>query len=269
MGGCRCLLRMLTITVYLYHFICCAIGTGRVSESNDRIRNIPIHWIILHYHKTGNYLSNSLLKPFEKKNISIISDSMHKRKLFDPTLFYDSNKSTPSFGDIDSHRNLEYHYPIIISHAGNFLFDWNKVLTKNGHVQYRVAHMVRDPYDMVLSGLLYHSQDQMPEGWLGNKINPCLENTQDMNQFLVTISRHPCGPDLKILQSYIRNIQLSCKIIHKKYTTNNYYRTLRAMMGQGHVTEALQMETSRAILSGVRSSLHFRFFLFVNVKLLF
>mmetsp|Transcript_17900 Transcript_17900/g.29935 ORF Transcript_17900/g.29935 Transcript_17900/m.29935 type:complete len:280 (-) Transcript_17900:659-1498(-) len=212
------------------------------------------HWIILHYHKTGNFLSNTLTKPFAKKNISVFADNLHKRVQFDPSRFL----TRP--GDSEVGSNSIDPYPIIISRAGNFFFDWNTVLrpstsNRHGHksnkrITFRVAHMVRDPYDMALSGLLYHSLPQMPEGWLGHRINPCLQNAQDMKQFLSIISQHPCGPSVKTLEDYIRQITITCRGLHNNHTTGNYHRTLRTMMAKGLVLEALQMETSRTILSG-------------------
>jgi hypothetical protein len=199
--------------------------------------SLPVHWIVIHYHKTGNFLSTTLTKPFEALNVSIYADDVHKRKAFEPFYFTKSLSDTV--------------YPIIISRASNFLFDWNKVLLNNNKVQYRVAHMVRDPYDMVLSGFLYHSQTKMPEGWLANKINPCLANNHDIHQFLSTISQHPCGPNFKTLQQYVRNITSVCQRIHREFSTNNYYRTLRSMIARGFRSEALQMEASRTLLSGV------------------
>lgn len=195
------------------------------------------HGIILHYHKTGNFLSRTLTTPFSAKNISVHVDNVHKRKSFDPSYF--------------TKTSAEKVHPVTISRAGNFFFPWNDVLANNDQVQYRVAHMVRDPYDMVLSGFLYHSQQVMPEGWLGRNINPCVSNKQDMTQYLSIISKHPNGPSLETLQRYVQQVTTACQLIHREYSTDNYHRTLRSMLRRGRGDAALRMEAARAILSGV------------------
>ena len=219
-------------------------------------QNLSLHWILLHYHKTGNYLSSTLTKPFKYKNISIYSDHLHRRSKFDFT-FYENWANN----NVNNIEHKEDEYRIIISHGGNFFFNWfNELLNKNNNkkhslvngkvLNYYVAHMVRDPYDMILSGLLYHSQEKMPEGWLGRKINPCLSNNRDMNEILMIISKHP-GQSLLTLHNYIRNITSKCQEIYHQHGIGSYHHTLRGMMINGEYEKAIKLEASRTILSGV------------------
>lgn len=239
---------LLLFLLLFLNFFCC----GHVTKVTKK-KTVPVHWIVLHYHKTGNYLSTTLTKPFEAKNISVFVDHIHKRKTFVPSFFLESSSNRATTARRKGSSGSDHHYPIIISRAGNFLFDWNKELLHSQEIQYKVAHMVRDPYDMILSALLYHSQDNMPEAWLGRHLNPCVSNKQDILQFLETISRHPCAPNLYILQQYVRDITATCQRLYHQYSTISYHHTLRSLIRQGKIVESLQMEASRSILSGVWS----------------
>jgi hypothetical protein len=107
-----------------------------VSKTTDS----GVHWIFLHYHKTGAVLSEKIATAIALNRFSLLDDK-NKRKDF---LIGESAD-------------------IILSHGGNFLFNWTQTLSKP-NLLYRVVHLVRDPYDMVISGLLYHSQSPPPEG---------------------------------------------------------------------------------------------------------
>jgi hypothetical protein len=105
----------------------------------DYKSHVRVKWLFLHYHKTGAFLSEAI-----SKSVSI-----------DKFMYKEDNSKRLDFSPTNTAN-------VILSHAGNFLFNWTTTLVTS-KFQYRVVHFVRDPHDMVISGMLYHSQRPPPE----------------------------------------------------------------------------------------------------------
>ena len=101
-----------------------------------------VKWVFIAYHKTGHKFTHILSKLFEDCNAHVLTNS--GRYLIQDVIF-----------------NLKDN---IASLTGpEYQVNWfNR--TKDGSML-RYAHFVRDPYDAVLSGYLYHSQIPSPEQW--------------------------------------------------------------------------------------------------------
>ena len=114
----------------------CPFITIMVSHSEK------VKWVFIAYHKTGHVFSHIISNIFEKCNAQIFSDSGR------------FNREQDIFNlqeDIAVFTGLEYQV------------DWlNR--TRDGSAL-RYAHFVRDPFDAILSGYLYHSQIPAPEPW--------------------------------------------------------------------------------------------------------
>lgn len=101
--------------------------------------HVRVKWLFLHYHKTGALLSEAI-----SKSVSV-----------DKFLYKDDKSKRLDFSTVNTAN-------VILSHGGNFLFNWTTTLVTS-KFQYRVIHFVREPHDMVISGMLYHSQRPPPE----------------------------------------------------------------------------------------------------------
>jgi hypothetical protein len=182
-------------------------------------------WIFLHYHKTGAVLSETIAREISRK-----------RFLF----FEDPNKR------MDFHPSLEAE--VVLSHAGNFLFDWLEIFSSN----YRVIHFVRDPYQMILSGLLYHSQIPPAEGWLlSNSINPCSCDEKGILRFAEALLTYHTSLSRTLLLKSLEQIVLLCHEIHHSSTIkygSNYHIILSTLFSEDPV-QAIRLEACRSILS--------------------
>ena len=109
------------------------------AKGRDAKTHVRLHWLFLHYHKTGAFLSEAIAKSVSVDKFTYKSD----------------NSKRIGFNTLNTAN-------VIHSHAGNLLFNWSTSLITPKY-QYRVIHFVRDPYDMTLSAFLYHSQHPAPE----------------------------------------------------------------------------------------------------------
>jgi hypothetical protein len=184
-------------------------------------------WIFLHYHKTGAVLSEAISREISRNRFIFYEDQAKRR---------------------DFHPNLE-GANIVLSHAGNFLFNWTEVFSSN----YRVIHFVRDPYQMVLSGLLYHSQSPPAEGWLlSTSINPCdFDETQVMRFLDVLLTYHHRLSKERLLDLIEQTISLCHEIYQKstiEYGVSNYHKVLSSLyVNNQH--QAICLEACRSLLS--------------------
>lgn len=189
-------------------------------------------WIFLHYHKTGAVLSEEIARAISN-NRFIFQEDPAKRRNFKP------------------HQTSE----ILISHAGNLLFNWTHSFNSvSNSYQYRIVHFVRDPYDMILSGLLYHAQNPPPEHWLvSDSLHPCMIDENQIIQFISIISTyHSSISKTKLLQSIEKIVHL-CNDIYGYYAIHyglpNYHRTLSKLLNDQLSYKALQLEACRSIIS--------------------
>lgn len=126
-----------------------------------------VHWLFLHYHKTGHDLTRVLCSPFNEKPCSAPN-----------TKFFPARASLEPYIRT-SPQLLSRNISIL---AGNeLLFNWAEMFQgdigeADAKHEFRAVHFVRDPIDMVLSAYLYHAQYPIPvqERWLLNpNFQPC------------------------------------------------------------------------------------------------
>ena len=112
------------------------------NSSKSGIESAPaIRWVFINYHKSGTVFSETL--------IQIISTLTKCRVKI-----------------LRAHRNLDFNGTKFIEecadictiHAPNMNLNWSTVFKQDNKYVWRVVHLLRDPYDMILSGFLYHSQ---------------------------------------------------------------------------------------------------------------
>jgi len=111
-----------------------------------------VHWGLLHYHKTGHDLALSLLTPFKP-----------------PQCKKTTLGHVPKSTDLSLSLKTFFKNDISMLTGGFLQFNWKKTLSNENH-HVRIVHFVRDPYDMVMSGYLYHSQQRAPVSLLNNCI---------------------------------------------------------------------------------------------------
>lgn len=102
-------------------------GTHEDSDNQTKL-----HWVLLHYHKTGHDLS-----------VYFGSDIFKN---------YTCSKLTERFRIIEhsDHSLNDFRLnDIVVMHTGNY--DWNAIFHAKDHF-YKVVHFVRDPFDIILSG---------------------------------------------------------------------------------------------------------------------
>lgn len=112
----------------------------------------PLHWVFLQYHKSGH--------DFTQKFSLALHQHCHTSSM------HDENKRK---------NNMEQHYStrtffltkndVYVTVPGAFAGNWSKVFQSPGH-NYRIVHLVRDPFDLILSAYLFHSEDPPPEQWI-------------------------------------------------------------------------------------------------------
>ena len=151
-------------------------------RGNDTTARIgPMHWLLLHYHKSGHDLVRLVCEATLRK--SCIAPS---HQIFPARVDFAPFVNSPAL-----HRSK-----IVILAANDTLFDWHDVLGVSSSINtttsntvlnngtpvaapaaglatveslpsrnsFRIVHWVRDPYDMVVSAFLYHSLCPVPTG---------------------------------------------------------------------------------------------------------
>ncbi len=123
----------------------------------------------------------------------------------------------------------------------------------NATFQSKVVHFVRDPYDMALSGMLYHSQQPAPEGWLTSTLNPCTSNESDIEKFVTVLATYHAGLSKTAILHSIGKIRNLCHEIYQEISLESqipsYHKALTLLMNHQQEYKALQLETCRSILS--------------------
>ena len=123
-------------------------------------------WIFIHYHKTGHDLVNSV--------VDIFTGQVKASK------YVPQKKRINILGQIK-----DFHQDIVVLHAPDMLFDWNLIFQSKERDP-RIVHFVREPYDMVMSGYLYHSQNPSPssESWERTlHFHPCSNSSPEYLNF--------------------------------------------------------------------------------------
>lgn len=144
--------QLLAVAV-LADFYECALNN--LSAANDIGKP---QWILIHYHKSGHDLVQRITDFFRND----VKASIY------------GNYSATARQNI-SEQMIHFSQDIIILHSPNIPFHWIDFHSRRNNV--KIVHFVREPYDMVMSGYLYHSQSPSPEKWERNmEYHPCSAN---------------------------------------------------------------------------------------------
>jgi hypothetical protein len=152
----------LLMFVYILFFVIlcqCARDIHSITAVANYKSHVKVKWLFLHYHKTGAFVSEAISKSVSVDKF-MFKEGKSKRLDFSPT-------NTAN---------------VVLSHAGNVLFNWTTTLITS-KFQYRKIHFVRDPHDMIISGMLYHSQRPPPERKLLHARLHILINCNDCGYF--------------------------------------------------------------------------------------
>ena len=179
--------------------------------------------IIVHYHKTGTVLSGGLFKNIRKfaKDTTIKREGSFQtgRRIHDETtkcpLFAVKNDFFFKQDAPDLFCNLDKIFPPCT----------------------KVVHMIRNPFDWVLSNYLYHSQDPTPEAWVNELVtDPCVhsEESLDIISNITQLDRH-------LLDGIIRR----CKHLYSKGNGTSYYDSLSNLDSY----DGLQLATAHFLIS--------------------
>jgi hypothetical protein len=129
-------------------------------DPNNQIHPPPkpdqLHWIFLYYHKTGhNFVTHLSMVLHGRCHVSIYNTPDESKRVNDIERY------------VKEHKILFSYTNVLNTVPGTYIADWKKVFSIPGH-QFRIAHFVRDPLDLVLSAYLFHTQNPPPEVWIMN-----------------------------------------------------------------------------------------------------
>ncbi len=125
----------------------------------------------------------------------------------------------------------------------------------------RVIHFVRDPFDMVISGFLYHSQIPAPEKWLtAPNYNLCAFNTSLTDQWLPKLAELKRGGKsgfLAVNQSFHAVVE-KCHELNRKdniHGNSSLHSMLHHAKNSSTPNDALLLEAIRALIPSVQGDI--------------
>lgn len=127
------------------------------------------HWIFIHYHKTGHDLARRLAQTFQTWPCSAL-------------VFHSFLRRVP----LQNQLRLLHGTDVAVVAAPDVQIAWNSSFLNQTNSTLKMVHFVRDPYEMILSAYLYHSQLSPPgkEAWLKHStFNPCEVASKQLNIF--------------------------------------------------------------------------------------
>jgi len=190
------------------------------------------HWIFIHYHKTGHDLARKLGQIFQLWPCNAI-------------VFHSFLRRIP----LQNQLRLLQGTDVAIVAAPDVQIPWNSSFLNQTNSKVSMVHFVRDPYDMIVSAYLYHSQSTPPgkEAWLKYPtFDPCEADTSQLQHFA-----HFVGPSYGSVQFFMHLIQQGlslCTDIYKRHPhlgANGYSATLRSLSKE----DGILLEAARSILN--------------------
>ena len=182
--------------------------TGNSDESHDGIhsrRHAPAPPVLfMFYHKTGSQVSRLLVQESLPPSYSY-GDRNRKRQTLCGVHF-------------EARHLYRVTAPDLVG-CNSFFLDHTKII-----------HLVRDPYLMVISSFLYHTQDPTPEPWVMNH-TPCVTSNS-----IVLMA--------KSLSLSLLPVQKLCERLSNGSTV--YYDRLKELPAH----DALRLEAARFLISG-------------------
>jgi len=216
-----------------------SITVFSASNNKDNADDVNIvhnvHWGLLHYHKTGHDLALSLLTPFKP-----------------PQCKKTALGHVPKSSDLSLSLKTFFKSDISMLTGGFLQFNWKKTLSlENHHV--RIIHFVRDPYDMVMSGYLYHSQQRAPESWLlESRFNPCKYDEDIMFGMYAKVLGSFIG-DIPKVERLINSVIDVCHQLNNTYGGGKFNPLLKKAKvftenGTFDLYDGVRLEAARSIL---------------------
>lgn len=207
---------------------------GNVSTDNQKTQ-LDIHWLVLHYHKTGHDLTRALFEVISKElGLSLADNKGPRRTLWKLEEYVGEGKPNvlPYFqSNVNIQGGAEMH------------FKWKDFIK----MQFKVLHFVRDPFDYVISAYLYHSQSPPPpEKFVRQRrFNPCMYSKKSIDVYLKELGLF--HEDVITVSKAINGTIALCESLHKHGPLHKELQHL----AQTSVNEvnALQLEACRSIIS--------------------
>lgn len=206
-----------------------------------KIRSIPLppdsanhtdHWIFIHYHKTGHDLARRLGQMFQIWPCSAV-------------VFHSFFRRVP----IQNQLRLLHGTNLAVVAAPDVQMPWTSVFLNQTNSHLKMVHFVRDPFDMILSAYLYHSQLSPPgkEAWLKYPaFNPCDVDSRQLEGFSNYIGDvYGNKPHFKALLADVQNICMEVYRTRSELGARGYSAALRTLS----VTDGLLLEAARSIIN--------------------
>lgn len=208
-----------------------------------------MHWIFLFYHKSGYELTAKLARIFDCPSTSI---------KFDCERLISSRDDRKRLVDKISNADITR------VEASNLFAPWKEMFFRPSH-QYRIVHFTRDPFDMIVSGFLYHSQFPPPYSEKANLENPNTMNVCISDPAILSAQSQALG-NLRgekaavKLNKWIADVQVQCVNLMQKYSARRdvttYNELLLAIRNQesgsdlgNDLFDGLRIEAARTIIS--------------------
>lgn len=206
-----------------------------VPSSDCRNDSYTIHWQFINYHKTGYELSQFLL-------FSVVN-YCNRKQLCVRVGLSSYNVNYPLQTDI-----LVLHNP----HPAELR--WNESdKTLVNLAPSRTVHMIRNPYEMVMSAYLYHSRSvpNIREGFLTSKIfNPCQFAQYALDGYATELSWAIDRP-YDVVENWIRGIIGVCIALREKYYKVRYFELLRNAVDGTDPYDGVRLEATRTMLQQI------------------
>ena len=190
------------------------------------------HWIFIHYHKTGHDLARKLGQIFQLRPCRAI-------------VFHSFLRRIP----LQNQPRLLQGTDVAIVAAPEVQVPWNASFLNQTNSEVHMVHFVRDPFDMIVSAYLYHSQSTPPgkEAWLKYPtFDPC-ETDMNQLQHFANILGLPYGSVSLFMHLIEQSLSLCTDMFrrHPSLGANGYSAALRSLT----IEDGLLLEAARSILN--------------------
>lgn len=193
----------------------------------------PYHWIFVHYHKTGHDLARRLADVLHTEPCKTVVRYNFARRIH-----------------VSHHISGIIATDIAVMAGSDMQVPWNGSFLNTSPSNVRMVHFLRDPFDMVLSAYLYHSQEVPPglELWLKNgNFDPCAIDFETLvNVYAIRIGEYT-GDALYITELIISTMDICNDLYHRQ--PENTKRGYGAVLQSLSKHDGLLLEACRSILS--------------------
>jgi hypothetical protein len=228
------------IVVFLVLFCLEVSGTIKFRQPDPNYVDDGNHntkWFLLHYHKTGHDLVNHVSDSFVEGNCVA-----------------DVNRLRVGRNSLEPHLSKVQGADIVPLAGVDMDFNWTSTFFHPTHIN-RILHFVRNPFDMVVSGYLYHSQipPPAPERWITRPGFCICDYNQDvfMNKYAPKLGelRGSGVNGTETVREMVRSAVSLCKSLNDKYNGSIYGDMLAAARLGTDPLEAVRLEALRSLLN--------------------